>query len=198
MKKKSQVELFGLAVFVMLIVIGLLVLVVLNKKQIESKENYGVTRYLDNKLASETLNLIIATSVKDSSIKMQDLLRSHIRKMDVNNIPNTKTALDEVFGKILNATLVENGYDYYIFASTDNIEELCTSDYGEKCNSSLFVPSSFETFYEFGNREICFCDFAFSGTPGYVVIQLNSDQTSSREIYVYLSIQSTKLALQQN
>ena len=193
MKKKSQVELFGLAVFVMLIVIGLLVLVTLNKKNIESSENYGITKYLDNKLATETLNLILSTSVKDSSIKMQDLLRLHIKKMNVLNIPDTRVALNEVFSDILENTLVESGYEYYIFASTKNIEELCVSKYGEECNSSELTFNALETYYEFGDNDICFCNFKYLGTPGHDVIQLDADYLSSREIYIYLSIQSTKI-----
>lgn len=193
--KKSQVELFGLAVFVMLIIIGLLVFVSLQKKNVESRENFGITKYLDNKLATEILNLMFTTTVSDTDIKVQQLLRSYVRDKLVFEIPNVRSELDDIMESIINETLKENGYDYYFFASSRSADELCTTSYKDNC-SSEYLPTNYfgdYNYYEYGDNKICFCGYDYEGRPGFDTIQLDSVSRAMGNIYIYLMIQSTKI-----
>jgi len=117
-KNKAQMEIMGLAIIVVLLVVGMLFAVkyVLFKPQTDYRGEYTKTQ-----LAANLLNSIINTNTECNQITISGLLQDAARNQPLINcgdIGLSDIYVAIVINDILNQTLNNSKMDYYFDAST--------------------------------------------------------------------------------
>jgi len=118
-KKKAQMEIMGLAIIVVLLVLGMLFAIkyVLFKPQTDYRGEYTKTQ-----LAANLLNSIVNTNTECNQITISGLLQDAARTQPLiycGNIPS-KDYVKNVTINILNQTLNNSKLEYYFSAGTQN------------------------------------------------------------------------------
>ena len=123
--KKAQMEIMGLAIVVVLLVLGMLFMVkfVLFKPTESYRSEYTTTQ-----LAANMINAILNTNTKCNDISISELLQDAAKDVPrISDCPDPYTSgdyVEEAVIELLNNTLGENGLrrDYRFYAVVGNLD----------------------------------------------------------------------------
>ena len=188
--KRTQVDIFGLAIFVALIFIAFIGFIIFSSSEVKTDESSGLTRYFDNQLADEIIGLMTETTLNNSNVMIIDGFKAYLRGETLGGdySGNLELELKNAINVIVNGTLKANGFDYYFFASNLNISSLCSSSFGSECNSTAITDPDIN-FIESGDNDICFCSMKYSGKPGVHQFLLSADNPELGNGNIFLSIE---------
>ena len=144
MRKKSQMELIGIAIVVVLVSLGMLYVVSFN---LSSKQSKLKQTYTHTELASNSLSAMLKTkAVQCGDVTITELLQDCVRGASINcNGTNSCDYANETINFILNATLIEYDKAYNFSVSQTNISFLvknCSRTLTYKGNDWESIESS--------------------------------------------------------
>lgn len=133
MKKKSQMEIMGLAIVFILVILGLLFVV---RFVMLSKPADYRSSYIPEQLASNTLNTFLNTNSKDcSGLLLKELIRDcgEGQSISCENGQMSCSYVETVADYILNNTLDIWKYDYYFTTYLRDDEDNPIIELGDYC-----------------------------------------------------------------
>lgn len=156
MKKRSQMEIMGLAIVIILLLLGLVFVV----RFVMLKNPSGVRPgFVPSQLASNTLYSFLNSNVEEcSGIQISELLRicAQGRSVNCGSIQIGCDYIEEKATFIFNQTLDKWNYEYHFevhFKNGDTLIELGTPCPAEKTFKNFPTPTSSGTLYT--DLEIC-------------------------------------------
>jgi len=150
--KKAQVEVFGIAISIALIIFVVLIFIGLQGK---SNSNTVTKEVIYNKLAWDFVNALIKTSTPCDGISIQNLLidaatSNSIKCNDSRIIVNSSSYSQDAIWKILNSSLGARGeeYNFSVSYSKSEMFHIASSDKIESCRNINYATVPISTRYE--------------------------------------------------
>lgn len=160
MRKKSQMELIGIAIVVVLVSLGMLYVVSFN---LSSKQSKLKKTFTHTELASNTISAMLKTkAVQCGDVTITELLQDCVRGSSINcNGTSSCDYANKTIGFILNKTLIKYKKAYNLTVSQTNISFLV-----KNCSEDLTYKGR-----EWENRESS--TFPIPLDPGTILVRLD-------------------------